>query len=110
MKLFKKRFKSDHLTDDDKWVKLYYKPFEYKIWQIKCKISDWQFKRYINKQIKDGYIDKNLAPLKCPFCNSIELESYDFYRHDQGFIEEYSVRCKHCQKDVGHWAYGGWSL
>ena len=109
MRLFKKRFKSDHLTDDGKWIKLYYKPLEYEIWQIRCKISDWRFKRYIKKQIKDGYINEDLAPLKCPFCDCKKLEEYQTFYENHMPIEKW-IRCTNCKKDVGIWSYGGWSL
>lgn len=109
MRLFKKRFKSDHLAEDDKWIKLYYKLFEYQIWCIKCKIGNWRFKRYIKKQIRKGYLDKDLAPLKCPFCDYEDLETYESIYENHMTIETW-VRCKKCQKHVGTWAYGGWVL
>lgn len=61
-------------------------------------------------QIKRGFIDKNYAPIKCPFCKCKEIETYETFIHDQGFIEEYWVRCKNCKKHLGVWAYGSWSL
>lgn len=55
-----------------------------------------------------GYLDKDGAPLKCPFCRCKEIETYNTFRHDQGFIEEYWVRCKNCKEHLGTWAYGSW--
>lgn len=68
------------------------------------------FKICVWWQIKRGYIDKDFAPKKCPICKSKELETYEVFRHDQGFIEEYWVRCKKCKKRLGVWAYGSWYL
>ena len=55
-----------------------------------------------------GYIDKEGAPTKCPYCKSKETEVYETFRHDQGFIEEEWVRCKKCKKQIGVWSYGSW--
>lgn len=55
-----------------------------------------------------GYITMDGAPRKCPHCKSKKLETYETFMHDQGFIEEYWVRCSKCKKQVGVWAYGYW--
>ena len=36
-----------------------------------------------------GYIGKDLEPKKCPYCKCKKLETYETFRHDQGFVEEY---------------------
>lgn len=111
MKLFKKRYKCHHMTDDGSWIKLYYKPFEYQLERLKCKINSWSFERDINKQIKKGYLGKDLEPLKCPFCDCEKIETYETFYSDGNYIlEEYWVRCAECKKHVGTWSYGGWSL
>ncbi len=55
-----------------------------------------------------GYIEKNGEPKKCSYCKCKKLETYEVFRHDQGFVEEYWVRCSKCKKKVGVWAYGSW--
>ena len=69
---------------------------------------NWQFKLYHLKRRLLGYIERDGTPKKCPYCKSKELETYEEFIHDQGFIEEYWVRCKKCKKQVGIWAYGSW--
>lgn len=71
------------------------------------KVLKFRLSRF--KRVLLGYIEKDGTPKKCPHCKSKELEVYETFRHDQGFIEEEWVRCKHCKQQVGVWAYGGWT-
>lgn len=68
---------------------------------------------YVIKSERNGYIDENGAPLKCIYCDCEELfladERYGGYSEPCGLME-YSVFCKKCTKEVGHWAYGNWSI
>ena len=57
-----------------------------------------------------GYIGKDLEPKKCPYCKCKKLETYNTFIHDQGFVEEYWVRCSKCKEHIGTWAYGSWYL
>lgn len=55
-----------------------------------------------------GYLGKDYEPLKCPFCHCKKIETYERFIHDQGFVEEYWVRCSNCKERLGVWAYGSW--
>lgn len=78
-------------------------------WAIfKCNLRSLKFKVYRFWRCILGYIDISGAPKKCPHCKCKHLETYETFRHDQGFIEEYWVRCTKCKEQVGVWAYGYW--
>jgi hypothetical protein len=77
--------------------------------KIKYKMNDLQFRYYIWRDIKKGYIDKNGAPLKCFKCNSKEMYEYSEYYEDH-LLVEYGVKCKHCGEKLGYWAYGSWEM
>lgn len=65
---------------------------------------------YIDWCVDMGYISSDGTPLKCHKCDSKELEEYDEHYMEWGDREEYSVRCKQCGTEVGHWAYGNWNI
>ena len=79
------------------------------IHKIRCKIANIKFKFMRWKNIKLGYIDIDGTPLKCFECGSKELEdlNYDYIEHT---ICEYDCKCKNCGQQLGHWAYGYWSM
>lgn len=65
---------------------------------------------YIDWCVDMGYISSDGTPLKCHKCGSKELEEYDEHYMEWEDREEYSVRCKQCGTEVGHWAYGNWNI
>lgn len=74
-----------------------------KLYNLRYKFQDWL-------AIKQGYIDSDHEPLKCP-CGCTELEecNQDYLNPGyRGTILEFDCRCKQCGKILGHWAYGYW--
>jgi hypothetical protein len=63
---------------------------------------------FIRQMIADGYLDSDLAPLKCHNCDSMNLDQKYFY--ESTYVVEVDVTCKDCGNSVGHWAYGGWQV
>ena len=59
--------------------------------------------------IYEGYINNYLEPIKCPYCNSNDLENKNKY-YDGDWLVEYQVYCKNCGEKLGHYAYGNWEL
>ena len=71
------------------------------------------FKLNIWWQIKRGYLDKDLTPLKCPYCKYKKFKKVESFTDDIcGFYQEveFILNCEKCNKEVGHWAYGSWIL
>ena len=60
---------------------------------------------FMNILVEEKYLDKDGEPLKCMICDGTEFENKDVYMED-GYETEFSIRCKHCDTIVGHWAYG----
>lgn len=75
---------------------------------LKNNIKILKFHINLKFQQLKGYIGRDGEPKKCPYCKSKELETYETFRHDQGFVEEYWVRCKKCKQRVAVWSYGDW--
>lgn len=74
-----------------------------KVYNLRYKFQDWL-------AIKQGCIDSDHEPLKCP-CGCTELEecNQDYLNPGyRGTILEFDCRCKQCGKILGHWAYGYW--
>lgn len=65
---------------------------------------------YYKKQLQDGYISKNGAPLKCIKCESINLIDKVTDTLDGHTVLEYYVYCKDCGTKTGSWAYGNWQI
>lgn len=63
----------------------------------------------IEGQIKDGYLDEHLQPLKCIYCENEVFEHINCIYDERGIIELDS-QCYSCKKVVGHWAYGSWDI
>lgn len=70
---------------------------------------DNTYDKYIKMMIDEGYIDNNLEPIKCPYCDENDLEDRNKY-YEGGYLVECQVYCKNCGKKVGHYAYGNWDL
>lgn len=71
------------------------------------------FKLSIWWQIKRGYIDKDLTPLKCHNCKCKKFKKTESFSDDiNGFYHEveFILTCENCNKQVGHWSYGSWLL
>ena len=66
-------------------------------------------KKYIKKLEAGGYIDIKGKPLKCLYCDSIELINTNVMKSNYG-IEEYEVQCSSCKKITGRWGYGNWTI
>ena len=54
-----------------------------------------------------GFIDKEMAPIKCHYCGSeqfveVVVDTLDYYT-----TEKKSV-CQDCGKTIGYWSYGYW--
>lgn len=72
-----------------------------------CVIADKKLEQMIEKAIKDGYIDKDLSPLKCGSCNSRNLD--ETIRSCINDIScEAEIVCVDCGETCGYWAYGGY--
>jgi hypothetical protein len=71
--------------------------------------KEMDFEEYIEQQIKDGYINERLEPLKCPMCESDNLRTNN-EEFENGGIIEYDSECGDCGHKVGHWAYGSWDI
>lgn len=68
------------------------------------------FEDYIKEKIKNGFIsERDGEPLKCPWCESKELENKNYDYGGMG-VEEYEKWCKPCNKRISGWAYGSWEL
>lgn len=63
----------------------------------------------ILSQIENGFLSKELEPLKCFECGSIEMKDHIFSM-DGGYVSEYERRCRDCGKFLGYWAYGNWQI
>lgn len=59
--------------------------------------------------LKEGFIDKNYEPQRCFYCNSTLLENCNADRTDF-VVLAYDVKCKYCDKVLGHWSCGHWEL
>lgn len=79
-----------------------------KVYLLKYKVRRFIFYLHHIWNWVAGYQKLDGKPRKCPYCKCKTLETYETFRHDQGFIEEYWVRCSNCKKQVGVWAYGHW--
>lgn len=94
--------------------KIYYSLWESIKMRIRWKISPIQMRLSVWWQIKRGYIDKDLTPLKCPYCKSHNIETCNEqiggWNIPDGCLTEYDARCKDCDEIIGHWAYGSWML
>lgn len=66
------------------------------------------YREYLEELIKEGYIAEDGHPLKCHECEGTEMETRDEWHGDYGRIDEYTLQCKTCKAQTGHWAYGGW--
>lgn len=75
---------------------------------FKCSLQVHLYSLKLKWKRLTGYIDKNGVPTKCPYCKCKQMETYETFRHDQGFLEEYWVRCSKCKQQTGVWAYGSW--
>lgn len=71
--------------------------------------KDMSMHEYMQQQVNDGYINEKGAPLKCQFCESTRLSDHNRSVSDYGVLE-YEVFCDSCDKKVGHWAYGNWTV
>lgn len=88
----------------------YRKLGEYTFEGIICEeCSNETYEEYLHKLIKDKYINNDCSPLKCFYCDSDNLLDYDEHYNDVG-REEYSVKCKDCDKHIATWAYGYWYI
>lgn len=67
-----------------------------------------ELKKYIEDQIKLGYILEDGTPVKC-YCGHKDFEMVNEYGGEHG-IEEYELKCKKCGEIVGTWAYGHWQI
>ena len=67
------------------------------------------FAEYIKEQVDNGYITSDGEPLKCQFCNSIDLHRGKQWVESMGVVE-YEVECTSCKKVVGYWSYGNWQV
>lgn len=70
--------------------------------------QDLSYSLYLEKQIQDGYMDKDGKPLKCE-CGNKDFEMINDPYCQYG-VEEYVLKCTECNKVVGHWAYGYWQV
>lgn len=61
----------------------------------------------ITKLIKGGYLAKDLEPLKCHKCESIDVR-ITVCQMDGGHVSEKAANCHDCKVKLGYWAYGGW--
>ena len=59
--------------------------------------------------LKEGFVDKNYEPQRCFYCNSTLLEDCNADRTDY-IVLSYDVKCKNCDKVLGHWSCGNWKL
>jgi hypothetical protein len=81
-----------------------------KIKKVRDKIESFEtFEEYSYYLIKKGFTDSKGYPLKCPYCNSEDLE------HKVTCIEnnspcEIEVTCNKCKASVGYWSYGYWLI
>lgn len=78
---------------------------KYKWWNLKG-----FFQSGLAKDVLLGYRKMDGEPIKCHHCKCKKLETYETFTCDQGFLEEYWVRCSKCKEHVGVWAYGSWML
>lgn len=63
---------------------------------------------YKRWEVKAGFITSEGAPLECYKCGSKDLADGKQWTEEGIGVVEYTVICKHCGADVGHWSYGGW--
>ncbi|AGH56712.1 hypothetical protein Phi19:2_gp097 [Cellulophaga phage phi19:2] len=65
---------------------------------------------YIKEQERLGYIYPDGQPKKCE-CECTQFKQINV-SHGEGWVEEYSLQCTNqdCEKIVGHWSYGHWSV
>ena len=77
------------------------------------KIKALLFRIKLKWQMIRGYIDKDLAPKKCPYCKHKQFEKAVWFTEDIWGSQqevEFILNCKNCGKQVGHYAYGSWFL
>lgn len=61
------------------------------------------------KYIDDGYYLEDGEPIKCYNCESEELEEIEEC-YDYSLLLEYGVKCSKCNKELGYFAYGNWTM
>lgn len=64
----------------------------------------------IHELITEGYVDNDLEPLKCRYCDSTDLEDCNYSYLDGVLLQEYDCKCEKCGKLLGHWAFGCWEI
>lgn len=72
------------------------------------------FKEYLDQKVKDGYIKENGEPIKCHFCDSVDIifkitDRIEIDATIGAFIDSEGVTtCLDCEKEIGHWMQGNW--
>lgn len=81
------------------------------MWRLARKSKHWSIEDEINMMVRKGYIENDLTPIKCHFCNSEHLKDSNRISLD-GWRDtlEYDRECLECEKVVGHWSYGHWTV
>ena len=52
--------------------------------------------------------NQEMFPIDCDCGCNEKIETYMYY--ESYGVCEYKVRCKQCNKLLGHWAYGHWQI
>lgn len=65
---------------------------------------------YFKREVEDGYLSENGAPIKCK-CGCSSFKQVDMF-FGEGYLEEYALECMNqdCRKIVGRWSYGNWII
>lgn len=61
----------------------------------------------VSQLIEDGYLEKDLEPVRCHKCRSACLTG-EVKAIDGRFVSEKEVSCTICGQVLGYWAYGHW--
>ena len=78
--------------------------------ELKIFKKELTLKEYLDKRVKEGFINGDGHPLKCD-CGETDFNQVDMH-YGEGHLEEYSLQCTNedCLKTVGSWAYGHWEV
>ncbi|SDX05008.1 hypothetical protein [Paenibacillus sp. PDC88] len=68
------------------------------------------FGEYFERMISEGYIEEDGTPLKCPHCESADVEERNHLYEDYICLLEYQMFCKPCNVSIGQWSYGSWEV
>jgi hypothetical protein len=75
-------------------------------WALKSK--HWDYDLSYIYELKQGFINKDGAPIKCYKCGNTHFKQTNVYTEGEWGIVEYTAKCTNCGHNCGYWSYGCW--